>query len=340
MASTWFGLMIENPTINAAVTSSERGGFLFPRRDLDDLGIRGKDQQFQLDGAMWYGAIKFGPFEFVLLRLFHIFYYAGVIYWEGHHWADWFDNPDGANVASLLSHGQRVLVQIPTSQKGGDVLWTGLNTGAPIPSRGHATHGLIRESPPFKDLILGHKKYVKEEKTRLHAKSGSGMGDHYGFNVALGGKDRRNPFSAANDDKKHTYKPIAADGKNGHVYINYMPPSENAVGGMLVGCENAEFGRGGNPHTKAGHSIFGFGQDISACGGKKWKDWKCGPRKERDGFICDLTDRGENLDWLFSKPFFKADWLDQPTQQVERLRPVGQIKFGVQLPAPPHADAV
>jgi len=327
MASTWYNLMIENPTKNSPVMASDAGGLLLPRRDLADLGIRGNDQQFQLDAAMWYGAIKTGPFKDVLRRLFHIFYYAGVIYRTHHRhwvWADWSNNPAGANVASLLSHGQRVLVQIPTAAKGGLVLWYWLDPLGNIPPRDYATHGLKRESTPFKGLILGHKKYVTEEKT----KGGAGQGKHHGFNVALGGKDKRNPFSAANDDKKHTYKPIDADGRNGHVYINYMPPSENAVGGMLVGCENAAPLHGKNPHTEGGHSLFGFGQEISACGGKKWKEWKCGPQKERDGFICDLTDRDTDLEWLFNKPLFEAGWLDQPTQQVVPVH-MGLIAAGL-----------
>jgi hypothetical protein len=320
MASTWFNLMIENPTKNAAVMSSEAGGLLLPRRDLANLGIRGKDQQFQLDAAMWYGAIKTGPYSEVLLKLFSIFFCAGVIYWNGNSWADWSKNP-GANVASLLSHGQRVLVQIPTSQKGGDKLWTWLDDPpGSIPPRDWATHGQTRNSPPFKDLILGHKKYVTEEKTHRKAHSGSGLTKHYGLNVALGGRDKRNPFSAANDDLKHKYEPIKGDGKNGHVFISYMRPSKNEVGGMLVGCENAAPGMGKNPHTKAGHSLFGWGQDISACGGKKWKELKCGPQREYDGLICDLTDRGEDLDWLLVEEWgFDAGDLDKHTKEVAHV---------------------
>jgi hypothetical protein len=339
MASTWFNLMIENPTKNAAVMSSEAGGLLLPRRDLVNLSIRLHEQQFQLDAAMWYGAITTGPYSDVLLKLFSIFYYAGIIYRAGDSWQDWSKNP-GTNVASLLSHGQRVLVQIPTSQKGGDELWAWLTRTEDIPRRRGATHGQSRESPPFKHLMAGHYKYVCERGGGViyggvQAVSGAILGRHHGFNVALGGEGNRNPFSAANDDIKHTYEPIDADGRNGHVYINYMAPSRDKVGGMLVGCENAEPGRGKNPHTKAGHSLFGKGQDISVCGGKKWKEWKCGPRQEYNGFICDLTDRDADLEWLFNKPLFEADWLDQPTHQIVPVR-MGQDKIAVEMAKRPR----
>jgi hypothetical protein len=326
-------MMIENPTKNAKFIADtfgllERGersdrkvraldeapGLLLPERKLGLLGGRGILDQFQLDAALWYGAIKLGPYSHVLRTLFHIFYYAGVIYWAGKHWADWAFCPN-ANVASLLSHGQRVLVQIPTVQNGGGELWDFLNfiKAQRIPSRAFATHGLSREQRPFRHLIAGHTRKVREEETG----GGAAEGQHYGFNVALGGKGNRNPVSAANNDEKHTYVPIMGEGLDGHVYINYLPPSQTEFGGMLVGCENAAPGRGKNPHTRAGHSLFGFGQDVSACGGMKWKDWKRGPKQEHNGLICDLTDRDRDLDWLLYAERFDEDWLDRPTRVVE-----------------------
>ena len=141
-ASTFYNLLIENPTKNVDLMQSGAQGPLRPGMELHpDRHRRLNIQQFQLDAAMWYGAIKTGPFKDVLLRLFSIFYYAGIIYWDGNSWADWSENPARANVASLLSHGQRVLVQIPTSQKGGDELWPWLTDKKALPGRSGATHG-------------------------------------------------------------------------------------------------------------------------------------------------------------------------------------------------------
>jgi hypothetical protein len=366
-ASQLYQLIIENPTFNVtklkdnpiwgqiirspnealkqvARVITPAGIGLRPEQTLPAIEHRSDFQQFQLDAAMWYGAIATGPCTDLLLKLFHIFFYAGVMYCTTRNcssWEDWNSNGSG-NVASVLSHGQRVLVQIPSIQKGGAALWTWLNEGTPIPQRGWATHGQSHITP--RDLIRGHRQYIEEKgggflgiprvKGWAQAASGHVLHRHYGFNVALGGVGRRNPFSAANNDSTASFVPIQADGLNGHVYINYMPPSNDSVGGMLVGCENAEPNRGKNPHTKAGHGLGGA-QEVSVCGGKKWSKMACGPRSEYGGLICDLTGGHEDLDWLINKPLFDKDWLDQRTQQVP-LR-VGQIKFAVELLAPPHA---
>jgi hypothetical protein len=332
-ASQLYQLLIANPTKNVDevkkyaasikvgvhLTPKELG--LLPEQKLQDAGLRRYGQQFDLDAAMWYGAIKTGPYKMFLTKLFHIFYYAGVIYHgmnEG--WQDWSFNPFG-NVASLLSHGQRVLVQIPTRQKGGDQLWTWLSQPDQIPHRFMATHGQSVLSTPV-DLIKGHRQYVEEKKGNDQAVSSAVLRRHYGVNVALGGEGNRNPFSAKNDDAVPSYKPIRADGLNGHVYINYMAPEENVVGGMLVGCENAKSG-GKNPHTGAKHGM-GAAQKVSACGGMKWSALKCGPSQEYNGFICDLTDRGRDISWLLGAKFFDPDLLDQPTKPLMTC-----------LPAPP-----
>jgi len=320
----WYNLLIDHPKQNIDFIS--RGDDTRLQEDkLQELNRRPNVQQYHLDAALWYGAIETGPCSDILRKLFHIFYYAGIIYWAGTAWDDWSNNP--ANVASLLSHGQRVLVQIPTSSKGGDALWPWLTETDKIAHRAGATHGQSHESTPFKPLISGHYKKVSEKHGKPQSLSGLILRRHYGFNVALGGKDNRNPFSAANNDQKRTYLPIKADGRNGHVYINYMSPSKDAVGGMLVGCENAQFGKGENPHTKAVHGL-GARQQVSACGGKKWSDWNCGPRQEYNGFICDLTDRGPDLGWLRNSRLFEKDWLDAHTQKVAPLGELQVVEAG------------
>ena len=121
-ASQLYRSLIENPTKNIA---RRRGpimkltGYLAEQR-LQNAEIRLLGpQQFELDAAMWYGAIETGPYSMLLRKLFHIFYYAGVMCNRNDEgWTDW-STYSSANVASLLSHGQRVLVQIPTIPKRG-----------------------------------------------------------------------------------------------------------------------------------------------------------------------------------------------------------------------------
>jgi hypothetical protein len=297
---------------------------LRPQKMLKPLDARQFDQQFELDAAMWYGAIMAGskPFAKTILRLFTIFYRAGVIYMTSDGWADWSSNPFG-NLASLLSHGQRVLVQIPDLGHGGGAIWDWLNTDDEIPKRNYATHGLSHRDPPI-DLILGHRLHLSEEQGYWQSWKGHLFDRHYAFNPALGGEGNRNPFSATNNDNEFTFKKIEANGQNGHVYIHYRAPGNAEVGGLLVGCENAEHGKGKNPHTKAGHGLGGS-QKVSVCGGHKWSKLKCGPKDEYNGFICDLTDRGNDLNWLTQTPLIDPDILDGKTAPVipcGRIAPV------------------
>lgn len=326
-ARALYDALIINPTRNVDKIR-QRGGpnalgltpqqiGLLPETRLLPTNQRQFTQQFDLDAAMWYGAIATGPNSLVALRLFHVFYYAGVIYNSGRGtWGDWSDNPFG-NLASLLSHGGRVLVQIPTTNKGGDALWRWLQLEDKVSQRGFATHGLVHSSPS--PLIRGHMAYLTEKGGGMTGKWQSIKGHiqnrHFSFNVALGGEGNRNPFSASNDDTKARYTLIKGDGLNGHVYINYLPPTADAVGGMLVGCENAEHGKGKNPHTNAGHGLGGA-QKVSATGGLKWTELKCGPQMEYGGLVCDLTDRGDDLGWLLNRSLLDPDRLDEKTATV------------------------
>lgn len=285
-----------------------------------DVDRRALTTQFEVDAAMWYGAIDTGPYSFLLRQLFHTLYYGGVLYKNGAQWLDWSTNAR-FNVSALLSHGQRVLVQIPDLKHGGDLFWTWLNRVETVPPRGYATHGLSLVSKP-KDLAEGHKQYVREEHGNWQSLKGHVQSRHYGFNIALGGVGNRNPFSSTNDDAKSEFEPIKADGRNGHVYINYLPPTKNEKGGLLVGCENAQHGAGSNPHTGAGHGL-GTPQAVSACGGKKWSALingaVQGPTEGYNGMICDLTDRGTDMTWLLKPSLFDPNLLDTSPLPVPTL---------------------
>jgi hypothetical protein len=280
----------------------------------------------QLDAALWYGASTSGMYQETVKKLFHLFYHAGVMY-KGkstQSWLDWADD-EHLKLASLLSHGDRVMVQIPSSD-GRDPVWDWLNGydqehnryTLAIPPRTRATHGIERLEPA---KILGfaeHSCYFKETKN-YSGRPGTG-GAHYGFNVALGGLGNRNPVSRTNqfDDVLHwdtgKFRPIAENGQDGHVFINYLPPTTNKPGAMLVGCENADVARS-NPHTAVGH-YSPFAADLSACGGRKWGNRLAfGPKKGKGLIICDLTYTEWPIDRLIARPFH-PDLLDASTQQV------------------------
>ena len=297
--------------MNVQVDPRQAG--MLPETRLGPFDLRQTHQQFELDAAMWYGAIRTGPCSTLLRKIFHLFYHAGVIYKTRDGWGDWSLN-HFVNVASLLSHGQRVLVQIPSVKKGGDAIWHWLNGQNPISSRGYATHGQSRlwRTP---EIFRGHHHYVEEKSGWGQSLSGHVLGRHFAENVALGGLGNRNPFSPLNDDTVPTFKPILADGLNGHLYINYMPPDANGVGGMLIGCENAQHGAGTNPHTLAGHGLGGA-QKTSACGGKKWSATKLGPRQEYNGMICDLVDIWKQVGTILSADLFDPGLLDAHTRPV------------------------
>lgn len=327
-ASQLYQLLIDYPTRNVKrlqrdrltrwagrmnVQMDPRQVGMLPETRLMPFDLRQMGQQFQLDAAMWYGAISTGPCSTLLRKIFHLFYHAGVIYKTRDGWGDWSLN-HFVNVASLLSHGQRVLVQIPSVKNGGDAIWHWLSQPNPISSRGYATHG---QSTLWRTPVIfrGHHQYVEEKSGWGQSLSGHILGRHYAENVALGGLGNRNPFSPLNDDTVPSFKPILADGLNGHVYINYMPPDKSSVGGLLIGCENAQHGAGTNPHTLAGHGLGGA-QKTSACGGKKWSATKLGPRQEYSGMICDLVDIWRQVGAILSANLFDPDLLDAPTRPV------------------------
>ena len=177
-----------------------------PRMHLDNITLRQFSQQLLLDAAMWYGAIHTGPYGDTIQKIFHIFYYAGVMYRSKDKWDD-FSNNKYVNTACLLSHGQRVMVQIPTTKDGGDRLWQWLNTPYQIPSRGYATHGMSHRRTGSKKLIKGHRLYFNEDVGWSTSFYGHMTGRHYGFNPALGGLNYRNPFSPTNYDENHDFLP-------------------------------------------------------------------------------------------------------------------------------------
>src|SRR5262249_29618102 len=94
---------------------------------------------------------------------------------------------------------------------------------------------------------------------------------------------------------------------DGHLYFLFLPPGPYSCGGLLVGCENAQYGTAGNRHTAAGHATSGTPNPCSATGGLKWGALRyvlnpC-PRGEAGdifvdliGHLNDVKNRAEGFD--------------------------------------------
>ncbi|MEL7450717.1 MAG: hypothetical protein AAFN78_16005 [Pseudomonadota bacterium] len=304
------------------------------------VNARSLTVQREFDAAMWYGA-SIAPAGPTVKRVFQLLYNAGVMYRSGMNWLDW--RASGHPVATVLSHGSRVMIQTRgfvaqhkkvLSDVMTDPVWTWLCQPGHIQSRTAATHGLSTSSA--KVTMRGHKRHWTEKgggvSGMYQSAKGAIAGRHYSFNVALGGVNYYNPVSRATtiDQQNGRINAVAIqeNGLNGHVYVYYRPPTQkHPYGGLLVGCENAEHGAGINPHTACGHGLGGA-QPVSAGGGAKFKAWSGaqGPTKSYTGMFCNLvpfsTDAAATTGWLTNAAnIFDADNLDQAPRRVPNIVP-------------------
>jgi hypothetical protein len=178
---------------------------------------------------------------------------------------------DGADnnlpVSSYLSHGSRVMIEIPPNTDNKLINW--LTSGSKdldersrkysgddaykekkiVYSRRGATHKVIMNEDKKgtttleekKGMLIGAKSTVKSLFTETN---------HLGVDLAMGVKL----------DEENFTKP---DGEHGHLYIYYNPPTETKPGSMLIGIER------GSP-SSGKHSKFGKSGKVSAAGGSKF----------------------------------------------------------------------
>lgn len=159
-------------------------------------------------------------------------------------------------ISTYISHGSRVLVQLPPSDKPDDIFnW--LTKDSKIYNLYAATHGV--------KITEDTQKFYKEIKTSIlkelffnvipkflgfkkHTK-------HWGIDLAIGGYGENN----YKGDK------IEANGSNGHLYIYYEPSTPKKPGAMLIGIEPSS-------PKDPNHSKFGKADILSVTGGGKWSD--------------------------------------------------------------------
>lgn len=254
------------------------------------LSIRNTPSQFELDVAMWYGTLTYGtPWKVRMLRrIFAVLEHGGLMFRSRGMWRA-FSGQNAIPLAAVFSHGGRVLIQLP--QNDGNNFWDWLWGGEKPQKRLGATHGMFF-GEPVQALPYGFTKRITEVGNK-------GEGKHYGVNVGCGGVGAINPYSGVR---------IAEDGEHGHLYLCYVAPTANRVGGILIGVEDsapidrARFlapghrthffavGQTGHKHT------FGAAGTYSCTGGEKWQTIARrpsapadGPWYKQDTFFVDLS---------------------------------------------------
>lgn len=275
-----------------------------------------EQQQYMLDTAMWYGTVENADQAIMsfLARLFTTLMFGNLHYRDKKgKWIPWKNC--GIPICSSISHGGRVLLQLPNIPAHAAAYWSWLwGNGLPAAlnpaqhTRQNATHDIARSDKPETISLGMPPKRVKE--------TGAAMGTkdpiHFGINLPMGGDGNLNPFSG---------NVITADGQHGHLYIAYRQSISNSHGAILIGCEDSapsDVWHGKKVGAKAflasklggkddgimadGKTRFAFGQSghahkfggsgtYSATGGRKWKDAKWhqkGPMSSKDSMFCDV----------------------------------------------------
>ncbi|MCF8462440.1 MAG: hypothetical protein K9G11_00840 [Rickettsiaceae bacterium] len=180
-------------------------------------------------------------------------------------------------VSSYLSHGARVMIEIPANS--GDSFANWLTSGNPREngmSRNQSQQGAIDKDKKivYNRSAATHDVSItkgKDGQYALKEKKGLGIGvkdflsnkilntktNHFGVDLALNAE-----YNGKDSEGKLVAKP---DGDHGHLYIHYIKPTQDKPGSMLIGIE------GGSPASSK-HSKTGASDSISAVDSSKFDD--------------------------------------------------------------------
>jgi len=225
----------------------------------------------------------------ILQRLFLVFQLGLKYVGPDGQARDW----DHAPVAAALSHGGRVNIRIPKvqDQTRANEFFDWLTGGqqnriaAKLHRRSAATHGIatpeqgqLRERKGTKAGVAG---FIKQTFKRDYWR-------HFGMDVPVGGIGEK-------DIKGNVILP---DGRHGHLYIYYKPPTIQKDGSLLIGCEGSRAGQK-EAASNIKHDYHAISSPISPTGGMKWsateKTWKQLDKALSGGQGTGQTEAGEQF---------------------------------------------
>lgn len=259
-------------------------------KELSDKA-RSIDDQIELDVQAWQGVLRYpGDSELKKLvsRLFTLLVHGGLLYRTTNTgtWRSWAGGMPEFPVASVLSHGGRVMIQLPAGEAGKTAFKWLVPAKFRNLTRPFASHGLSSLDEPV--TVLRRTKYFVEKKglsTARHELLKNSK--HLGINVPLFGHGKINP---------HSRRLISANGEHGHLYIYYRPSGDDKPGGLLVGCEGSEAGKSDQYGHK--HDARAISAPISPTSGQKWRLVGEGPGSRGDAddtLFLDLSETFEEV---------------------------------------------
>ncbi|MEB3885547.1 DUF4157 domain-containing protein [Lyngbya sp. CCY1209] len=227
------------------------------------------------------------------------------------------------NVAVALSHGGRVMINLPPLQGKQDqhefIYWLLGGSSAQVQEhkpKSHNDKGADKSSDYYKAKVdtriaSSHdvevtQNSLKEVKSNTFDIKGKVPGatstiKHYGMDIPLGG--------LGNEDMAGDV--ILPDGRHGHMYIYYRPPSKEKPGSVLIGAETSRMA-----HTDVFgmyHDKRGAPAEVSPTGTSK--AGRIGA--EFGGRVVDYTTLSEDGKSLTVKD---ADWLKQLKTAEENVQ--------------------
>lgn len=252
---------------------------------------RSVEEQIDLDVQAWQGVLRHpgdAACQRLVSRLFTLLVHGGLLYREQNQgtWKTWARGMAGFPVASVLSHGGRVLVQLPPGDEATQIFEWLVPQKFRRLTRPFASHGLSTLQPAV--TILRREKHLKEDKgLSTAAKELTKRSKHLGINLPLFGHGKVHP---------HSRRLVSANGEHGHLYIYYRPGQDNIPGGLLIGCEGSEAGKSDQYGHK--HDARALSAPISPTSGMKWRLLGQGPGcrgEANDTLFLDLSQNHKAL---------------------------------------------